>query len=76
MKIITLKYRLLMGLFEGPTLPLIQSFIAKESTPSRLGLNMGILQSFGSTLFGMILAPIILVALANELGWRSAFFTR
>lgn len=66
--------RLLMGVFEGPTLPLIQSFIAKESSGNRLGLNMGILQSFGSTLFGFILAPIVLVALAETYGWRTTFF--
>jgi predicted MFS family arabinose efflux permease len=66
--------RLLMGLFEGPALPLIQSFLARESTPSRLGFNMGALQSFGSTLFGFILAPLVLVFLADKLGWRSAFY--
>lgn len=66
--------RLLMGFFEGPTLPLIQSFIAKEASPNRAGLNMGILQSFGSTLFGFLLAPVLLVALATQYGWRSTFF--
>jgi MFS family permease len=66
--------RLLMGFFEGPTLPLIQSFIAKESSPNRAGLNMGILQSFGSTLFGFLIAPILLVTLATQYGWRSTFF--
>jgi MFS family permease len=66
--------RLLMGFFEGPTLPLIQSFIAKESSPNRIALNMGILQSFGSTLFGFILAPVLLVVLAEKMGWRSVFF--
>ncbi len=66
--------RLLMGFFEGPTLPLIQSFVAKESSPNRVGLNMGILQSFGSTLFGFLIAPILLVALATQYGWRSTFF--
>lgn len=66
--------RLLMGLSEGPTLPLIQSFIAKESSKGRLGFNMGFLQSFGSTLFGFLIAPILLVALAENLGWRSTFF--
>lgn len=66
--------RLLMGFFEGPTLPLIQSFIAKESSPNRIGLNMGILQSFGSTLFGFLIAPLLLVALATQYGWRSTFF--
>ena len=71
---ILLACRLLMGLFEGPTLPLIQSFIAKESSGSRVGLNMGILQSFGSTLFGFMLAPVVLVALAGHYGWRTTFF--
>ncbi len=66
--------RLLMGFFEGPTLPLIQSFIATESSENRKGLNMGILQSFGSTLFGFLLAPILLVAIATQYGWRSTFF--
>jgi MFS family permease len=66
--------RLLMGLFEGPTLPLIQSFVLKESSPSRMGLNLGILQSFGSTLFGFLIAPVLLVALADRYGWRSTFF--
>ena len=71
---ILLLCRLMMGFFEGPALPLIQSFIAKESSVNRLGLNMGILQSFGSTLFGFILAPVILVVLADKFGWRSVFF--
>jgi MFS family permease len=66
--------RLLMGFFEGPTLPLVQSFVAKESSPNRAGLNMGILQSFGSTLFGFLIAPVLLVALATQYGWRSTFF--
>jgi MFS family permease len=66
--------RLLMGFFEGPTLPLVQAFIAKEASPNRAGLNMGILQSFGSTLFGFLLAPVVLVALATQYGWRSTFF--
>ena len=72
--VVLLLSRLLMGFFEGPTLPLIQSFIAKESSPNRAGLNMGILQSFGSTLFGFLIAPILLVALATQYGWRSTFF--
>ncbi len=66
--------RLMMGFFEGPTLPLIQSFIAKEASPNRADLNMGILQSFGSTLFGFLIAPLLLVALATQFGWRSTFF--
>jgi predicted MFS family arabinose efflux permease len=72
--VVLLLSRLLMGFFEGPTLPLIQSFIAKEASPNRTGLNMGILQSFGSTLFGFLIAPLLLVALATQYGWRSTFF--
>jgi predicted MFS family arabinose efflux permease len=72
--IVLLLSRLLMGFFEGPTLPLVQAFIAKEASPNRAGLNMGILQSFGSTLFGFLIAPLLLVGLATQYGWRSTFF--
>jgi MFS family permease len=72
--VVLLLSRLLMGFFEGPTLPLVQAFIAKEASPNRAGLNMGILQSFGSTLFGFLIAPLLLVGLATQYGWRSTFF--
>jgi predicted MFS family arabinose efflux permease len=35
---------------------------------------MGFMQSFGSNLLGTMLAPIVLVALATNYGWRNAFF--
>ena len=66
--------RVVMGLAEGPVIPLAQTFVERESTPSRLGLNVGILQAIGSALFGSILAPVILVQIAENMGWRSAFF--
>jgi len=66
--------RIVMGLAEGPLIPLSQVFVEKESSPNRLGLNVGILQAVGSALFGSILAPIILVAIAETMGWRSAFY--
>lgn len=66
--------RLVMGFAEGPVIPLAQNFVEKESSPHRLGLNAGILQAFGSALFGSILAPIILVQIAENMGWRNAFF--
>ena len=71
---ILLLTRIFMGLFEGPVLPLIQSFMAKESSKNRLGFNMGFLQSFGSTLFGFVIAPLLLVFLAEKFGWRTTFF--
>lgn len=66
--------RLLMGFAEGPVIPLAQNFVERESSPNRLGLNAGILQAFGSALFGSILAPVVLVQIAENMGWRNAFF--
>lgn len=66
--------RLLMGFAEGPVIPLAQNFVERESSPNRLGLNAGILQAFGSALFGSILAPVLLVQIAENMGWRNAFF--
>ena len=66
--------RLVMGFAEGPVIPLAQNFVERESSPNRLGLNAGILQAFGSALFGSILAPVLLVQIAENMGWRSAFF--
>jgi MFS family permease len=66
--------RLLMGFAEGPVIPLAQNFVERESSSNRLGLNAGILQAFGSALFGSILAPVLLVQIAENMGWRNAFF--
>ncbi|MFY7888861.1 MAG: MFS transporter [Spirosomataceae bacterium] len=66
--------RLMMGFAEGPVIPLAQNFVERESSPNRLGLNAGILQAFGSALFGSILAPVLLVQIAENMGWRNAFF--
>ncbi len=66
--------RLLMGFAEGPVIPLAQNFVERESSPHRLGVNSGMLQAFGSALFGSILAPVLLVQIAENMGWRNAFF--
>jgi MFS transporter, ACS family, hexuronate transporter len=66
--------RLLMGLAEGPILPIAQSLVAAESSAERRGHNMGVMQNFGSALFGSFLAPVVLIALANAFGWRASFF--
>lgn len=66
--------RMIMGLAEGPIIPLAQNFVERESSPDRLGLNTGLLQAIGSALFGSILAPVILVQIAENMGWRSAFY--
>jgi MFS family permease len=66
--------RLLMGLAEGPVIPLAQNFVERESSPHRLGINAGILQGMGAALFGSILAPVVLVQIAENVGWRNAFY--
>jgi MFS family permease len=66
--------RLVMGLAEGPVIPLAQNFVERESSPHRLGLNAGLLQAVGSALFGSIIAPVLLVKIADGIGWRNAFF--
>jgi MFS family permease len=66
--------RLLMGLSEGPILPIAQSLVAQESSAERRGHNMGVMQNFGSNLLGSFLAPLVLIALAGAFGWRVAFY--
>ncbi|MFN8355116.1 MAG: MFS transporter [Spirosomataceae bacterium] len=66
--------RLVMGFSEGPVIPLAQNFVERESSPNRLGMNAGILQGVGSALFGSIIAPVVLVQIAETIGWRNAFF--
>lgn len=66
--------RIIMGFSEGPVLPLAHSIMVSASAEKRRGFNMGFMQSFGSNLLGTMLAPVILVALATNYGWRNAFF--
>ncbi len=66
--------RLLMGLAEGPILPISQSLVAIESTAAKRGNNMGVMQNFGSNLLGSFAAPLILVAVASAYSWRLAFY--
>ncbi|MEG8220733.1 MFS transporter [Sphingomonas sp. HH69] len=65
--------RVLIGLAEGPVIPIKQAIVMAESTPSRRGFNMGIVQNFGAQLLGTLVGPILLVAVAQEIGWRWAF---
>lgn len=64
--------RLLMGLAEGPTPTLNFALIFDASQPSRIGFNTG-LYNLAAGLFGLILSPVVLVAWAEQFGWRSAF---
>jgi MFS transporter, ACS family, hexuronate transporter len=66
--------RLIMGIAEGPLMPICLAILTVESTPSRRGLNIGLVQSTFSSLIGATLAPLALVKLAILFNWRIAFF--
>ncbi|MGC1459378.1 MAG: MFS transporter [Steroidobacteraceae bacterium] len=71
---VLLASRMLMGLAEGPILPIAQSLVVLESAENRRGFNMGVMQNLGSNLIGSFLGPVILTALAEIFSWRGAFF--
>jgi len=64
--------RLIMGLFGGPILPIAQSIIATQCPVQRRGMDMGIVQNVGASVFTFI-SPILLVTLAVRWGWRPGF---
>jgi MFS family permease len=66
--------RLIMGMAEGGVLPISQTLIAAEVLPARRGLAMGVTQNFGAALLGNFLGPVVVVAMATALGWRSACY--
>src|SRR6266480_3015226 len=66
--------RLLMGLVEGPFMPVCQSLLASESDHAKRGHNMGVMQNFGSNFLGSFVAPLVLIPIAVHSSWRTAFF--
>ncbi|MDH4567114.1 MFS transporter [Pseudomonas sp. BN414] len=68
-----LLFRAVMGLAEGPILPLSQSLMVEASSPHRRGLNMGLLQGSAAGLLGAVIGPPVMIALAEAFGWRHAF---
>ncbi|HXS28496.1 MAG TPA: MFS transporter [Steroidobacteraceae bacterium] len=71
---VLLASRMVMGAVEGPFLPVCLAIMAIESSERRRGVNFGIMQNFFSSVLGQSLAPLVLVALAERFGWRSAFY--
>ncbi len=71
---VLLASRMVMGAVEGPFLPVCLAIMAMESSERRRGINSGIMQNFFSSVLGQSLAPLVLVALAERFGWRSAFY--
>ena len=66
--------RAVMGLVEGPFLPVCLVIMAAESSAARRGVNAGIMQNFFAALLGQSLAPWLLPIIAEDYGWRAAFF--
>jgi len=66
--------RILMGIAEGGVMPISHAMVSSEVDPRARGLAQGIAQNFGSNFFGSFVAPVVLVWLAQEYGWRSAFY--
>lgn len=66
--------RLLIGVAEGPVIPISQFIVARYSSPHRRGLNMGIVQNLGAQLVGTLIAPLLLVQIAERMSWHAAFY--
>jgi MFS family permease len=66
--------RLLLGLVEGPVLPILQSIMIPASSPGRAGFNVGFLQNVAPFLLGQLAAPIALTQISARFGWRTAFY--
>ncbi len=67
-----LAVRGIMGVSEGPAVPLMQSAVVAASSPHRVGMNMGIVIG-GVALLGGALPPVLMVMLTSAFGWRHAF---
>ncbi len=66
--------RLVMGTVEGPFLPICLAILMAVTAQQRRGLNAGIIQNVFGSVLGTVLAPLVLVALANAYSWHAAFY--
>ena len=66
---------MLMGLVEGPFLPICLAIVAATAPASRRGLNSGMVQNLFGSVLGMTVAPLVSIRIATALGWRVSFFT-
>ncbi|AEG50586.1 major facilitator superfamily MFS_1 [Sphingobium chlorophenolicum L-1] len=65
--------RAIIGLAAGPVIPLVQSVVARSSSPHRIGRNMGIIIG-GVTICSAAIAPALMNGLEAVAGWRVTFF--
>lgn len=63
----------LMGAAEGPVVTLSQAAVIADSSTRRRGFNMGLVQS-STALLGSVVAPLLVVAIAQKMGWQYSFY--
>ncbi|WAH38070.1 MFS transporter [Alicyclobacillus dauci] len=63
----------LMGVSEGPVLPIAQAAVVAESSEKRRGFNLGFVQS-SLGLIGSTVTPLIVTAVATKYSWHAAFY--
>lgn len=66
--------RIVMGVAEGPFLPICLAIMAAASAPNRQALNAGIVQNVFGPIVGTSLASYALVRIAAAYDWNAAFF--
>ncbi|HEY6815220.1 MAG TPA: MFS transporter, partial [Croceibacterium sp.] len=66
--------RIVMGIAEGPFLPICLAIMAGASAPGRQALNAGIVQNVFGPIVGTSLASYALVRIAAAYDWHAAFF--
>jgi MFS family permease len=66
--------RIVMGLAEGPFLPVCLAIMNVESSPHRRGVNAGIMQNVFAALLGTMLSGFLIPQLAALFEWRVTFF--
>jgi len=66
--------RAIMGITEGPVIPLVLAIVLAVSTESRRGFNMGLIKGSGPLMSG-VFAPMILIPIAIAYDWKMGFYT-
>jgi MFS family permease len=66
--------RVIMGVAEGPFLPICLAIMAAASAPQRQALNAGVVQNVFGPIVGTALASWVLVRVAVTYDWHTAFF--
>ena len=64
--------RLASGMALGAVSPISQSIVTAQSSPARLGRNIGV-QTLLMFLVGQVLGPFLLPVLAEKWGWQAGF---